>query len=216
MFCPFSVTAICVPCQVVIIPLEANRNIPNINFRSHVTLAVNFWLFVHFVYLSVKYSYSYYDAITLFYRLCCTLWMVLYCYPDGTYKIYRCFKQRLPKWVRAFLRPIRMTRVWTNVRSVIERRRREGITIDVHTNLSNILRSLWNIINCLLVKLYTNIGIWLPCVMSCILVACLLKHYTGWEFISLLLVVTLISGHFALIFYVLFRQCFPILIGFLW
>ena len=133
---------------MVIIPLECNKNIPNINFRSHVTLAVNSWLFVHFGYLFIKYSYcSHYDAITLFYRLCCTLWMVLYCYPDGTYSVYCCFKQWLPKWVRSFLRPIRMTRVWTNVKIVMERRRRDGITIDVHTNLLNILRTLWNMIN---------------------------------------------------------------------
>ena len=206
--CSFSVSAICIPCQVIIIPLECNRNIPNINFKSPVTLAVNSWLFVHFGYLFIKYSYCSYDAITLFYRLCCTLWMVLYCYPDGTYTVYLCFKQWLPKWVRSFLRPIRMTRVWTNVRIVMERRRRDGITIDVHTNLLNILRTLWNVINHLLTKLYANITLWLPFVISCISVACLLKYFTGWEFTSLLLMVTLISSHFVFILYLMFFHCF--------
>ena len=122
-----SITAISVPVQVIIIPLECNRNIPNINFKNrNITLAVNFWLFVHFVYLSI--NYSYYNNIALFYRLFCTVWMFLYCYPKWTQTTYHRFKQQLPNWIRPFLRSLRdnkfVIKVWRNLRAMIAQRRR--------------------------------------------------------------------------------------------
>lgn len=44
----------------------------NIPDKSHITLAVNFWLFVHFVHLDAKYSQC--NIIALFYRLLCAIW----------------------------------------------------------------------------------------------------------------------------------------------
>ena len=125
------ITVICIPVQVIIIPLDCNRNIPNINFRSRITLAVNLWLLVHFLYLNI--NYSHYNAIALCYRLCCTMWMIVYCYPKQIHSIYHQYKRKLPDWIRPFLRIIRdnfIPKVWRNFRTIIERRRREETTID--------------------------------------------------------------------------------------
>lgn len=172
------ITAICVPVQVIIIPLECNKNAPNINFRSrNITLSVNVWLFVHFICLSI--SYSYYDAVALFYRFCCTVWMFLYCYPGQTYDTYHWFKRQLPNWTRPFLRVVRdrlVPKVWRNLRTVIERRRRREQNIDDE-------RSQWNIINNfnLWMMLYGKATLLLSYVIVCVSVSCLLKYYTGWD-----------------------------------
>ena len=170
---------------MIIIPLECNRNIPNINFKSrNITLAVNLWLFVHFIYLSI--NYFYYSYIALLYRLFCTVWMFLYCYPAKTQNTYHRFKRRLPNWIRPLLRSIRdnklVIKVWRNLRAVIEQRRREGKMVDNQTNLLNILKSLRNAISDNVDSLWTllcrNV---LPCLISCISVSCLLIHI-GCEF----------------------------------
>ena len=163
-------TAICIPVQVIIIPLDCNRNIPNINFRSHITLAVNWWLLIHFLYLSI--SYSYYNVIALFYRLCCTAWMAVYCHPNETHNIYHWFKRQLPDWTRPFLRKIRdklIFKVWRNFRAIIERRRRKETMVD---NASSLWTALHNKPKVLWLSLY---------VISCISFSCLLKYYTGWD-----------------------------------
>ena len=167
----FTVTAICVPVQVIVVPLECNRNIPNINFRSHVTLVVNLWLLVHFLYLCI--SYSYYNAIALCYRLCCAGWMVVYCYPDQTHNTYHWFKRRLPNWIRPFLRVIRdklIPKVWRNLRTIIKRRRRRETMVDSTRSL--LWTALRNKPNFLLLSLH---------VINCITFSCLLKYYTGWD-----------------------------------
>ena len=178
-----TITAICIPVQVIIIPLKCNRNIPNINFNSrNVTLAVNWWLFVHFIYLSI--NYFYYSYIALLYRLFCTIWMFLYCYPVETWSTYHWFKRWLPSWIRPILRPVRdnmlVIKVWRNLRAVIEQRRREGNMVDIQTNLSNTLRSLRNVIsdnvNSLWGVLCRNTKFWLWYLINCVLVGCLLIH----------------------------------------
>ena len=196
--------------QVIIVPLECNKNIPNINFKSHVTLAVNLWLFLHFVYLNI--SYSHYSAIALFYRLCCTIWMFLYCYPGQTQSIYHWFKRQLPNWIRSILRPVRdrlVIKAWRNLRVVIKWRRSEGNMVDNQTSLLNMLNTLWCIITSLWTMLCRNASFWIPYVTSCILVSCLLKCYTGWEeFTSMLLIVIIVSIHFTVILYLTFYYCF--------
>ena len=178
-----SIAAICVPIQVIIIPLECNRNIPNINFNSrNVTLAVNLWLFVHFIYLSI--NYFYYSYIALLYRLFCTVWTFLYCYPGKTQSIYHWFKRRLPSWIRPILRAVRdntlVIKVWRNLRAVIEQRRREGNMVDIQINLSNTLRSLRNVISDNVTSLWgvlcRNTKFWLWYLINCVLVGCLLIH----------------------------------------
>ena len=170
----FPVIAICIPFQVIIVPLECNKNIPNINFRSHVTLVVNLWLLVHFLYLCI--SYSYYNVIALCYRLCCTVWMFLYCYPDRTYNTYHWFKQRLPDCTRPFLRIIRdklIPKIWRNFRTIIKRRRRKETTVDNTSSQWTVLwMSLRNKPKVVLLSLY---------VINCISLSCLLKYYTGWD-----------------------------------
>ena len=126
---------------MIVIPLECNRNIPYINFKSNlnVTMVVNAWLFIHFVYLNI--NYCHYKSITVFYRLFCNVWMLLYCYPVQTHRHYHWFKQRLPNWIRPFLRFVRdnklVIKVWRNFRAVIERRTREE-------NVTNDNRSCFN------------------------------------------------------------------------
>ena len=168
------VIVICIPVQVIIIPLECNRNIPNVNFRSHITLAVNLWLLVHFLYLNM--NYSHYNAIALFYRLCCAMWMFVYCYPNLIRSIYHWIKQRLPDCTRPFLRMIRdrlLSKVWRNFRAIIERRSRQETTVD---NTSSLWTVVW-------VALHSKPKIlWLSLhVITCISFSCLLKHYTGWD-----------------------------------
>ena len=128
--------------------------------------------------------------------------MVLYCYPDGTYSIYHCFKQWLPKWVRSFLQSKRMTRMWTNVTSMIQRRKRE-VTIDVQKKL----RSLLNMINHLLAKQNIDISIQFPLMIISISVACVLKYYTNWEFTSAL-TVSITVGYLAFILCIIIFICF--------
>ena len=107
----YYITAICIPVQAIIIPLlECNRNIHNINLRSHITLTINLWLLVHFVYLCI--NYSYYNAYALCYRFFCTGWMVVYCYPDQTYNTYNWFKRWLSDWIRPFCDWIRPFWPW--------------------------------------------------------------------------------------------------------
>ena len=179
-------TAIYIPIQVIIIPLQCNRNIPNINFRSHVTLVVNWWLMVHFLHLSIYYSY--YSVIALFYRLCCTawmfvycypnqtyhwfkwqspVWMFLYCYPDQTHNSYHYLKRQLPEWIKLCLRPVRdklTSKVWQSLRAMINCRRRKGIMVKNLTNLLNVISVLWNVLHYLWVILYTEVkscSLWL-------------------------------------------------------
>ena len=153
-------------------PLECNRNIPNNNFRSHVTLAVILRLFVHFVYCNM--NYSHYKGVALFYDLWCAVWMILYCYPVQTHNKYHWFKQQLPNWTRPSLRLIRdrfVFKVWRNLRVVIERRRRDEIW---PTTGKNLWMSLSNRAKLLLLLVH---------VISCFLVCCLLIRYycAGWE-----------------------------------
>ena len=192
---------------MIIVPLECNRNIPNINFRSrNITLAVNLWLFVHFVYLSI--NYSYYNTVSLLYRLFCTVWMFLYCHPQWIQTTYHWFKQQLPDQIRPFLRSVRdnqlVIKVWRNLRAVIEQRRREGNMVDDYTSFLNRLRSLWNVISDMLITLlnmnslwrvlYRNTKFWLPYVIICVLVSCLRK-YIGCEFTLVLLTAMVLPIH---------------------
>ena len=87
------ITAICFPVQMIIIPLECNSSI---KLRRDITLPVNLWLLIHFQYLNIKYSHC--NTVALCYRLCCTVWMIVYCYPDQTYNTYHWFKQWRPNW----------------------------------------------------------------------------------------------------------------------
>ena len=91
----------CISAQAIFVPLVCQRNIHNINLRSRISLTVNLWLLVHFVYLCI--NYSYYNACALCYRLCCIVWMIVDCYPDQTYSTYQWFEQQLPDWIRPFL-----------------------------------------------------------------------------------------------------------------
>lgn len=171
-------TAICIPVQVIVIPLECNRNIPNINFRSHVALAVILGLFVQFVHCNV--NYSHYKGITLFYNLWCAVWMILYCYPAQIRSQYHLFKQQLPNWTRPLLRLIRdrlVFKVWRNLRVVIKRRRRDE---NIANKRKNLWTSLCNQAKVLLLLVH---------VISCILVCCLFirYHYAGWEIPSIFL-----------------------------
>ena len=203
-------TAICIPVQVIIIPLDCNRNTPNINFRSHITLAVNLWLLVHFLYVSIYYSY--YNVIALFYRICCTMWMSLYCHSDQIHNSYHHLKRQLSKF--PCLHPLRdkhISKVRQYLRPMFNLRRKEGITINNQTNLLNAISILWNIIYYLcmilvhtrdgLLILYAEVKFWLPSTVSCMLGTCLLKCYTGWELTSVLLTVIMILFHCALISY---------------
>ena len=186
--------ALCIPVQVIIMPLECNRNIPNIKFTSHATLVVNLWLFIHFMYLTI--SYSHYSAVALFYRLCCTMWMIAYCYPEQTQDIYHILKSQLPEWIKKCLRQIRdkyISKVWRNLRAMIKLRRREEAIVDNQMNLMNPISILRKIIKHLWVML---VKFWLPCI-SCMLATCLLKYYTGWDLASVLI----ISFHCVLISY---------------
>lgn len=205
-----STTAICVPVQVIIIPLECNRNIPNVNFRSRsVTLVVNLWLFVHFMCLSI--SYSHYNAIALCYRLCCTLWMILYCYPVQTHNIYHWFKQQLPSCTRPFLRSVRdklVPKVWRNLRIVIERRRRRGSMVDNQTNLLNMLKRPWNTLNSLWMILYRNTSFCCFLATSCILTGCVLKYFISWDLSLVIPILLAISIYFMLILRLIIRRYF--------
>ena len=167
----FYIIVICIPVQVIIIPLDCNRNIPNINFRSRITLAVNLWLLIHFLYLNI--NYSHYNAIALCYRFCCTMWMIVYCYPDRIHSIYHRYKQKLPESFLHIIRDKLIPKVWRNFRTIIERRRREETTID---NVSSQWTVLWmalrNKPNVLLLSLH---------VIICTSLSCLLKYYTGWD-----------------------------------
>lgn len=197
--------------QVAIIPLECNKNIPNINFTNtnHVTLVVNLWLFIHFVYLTI--NYSHYNAVALFYRLCSKVWMILYCYPDQTHNSYHYLKRRLPEWIKLCLRPVRdklISKVWRNLRAMINWRRREGTMVDNQTNLLSAISILWNVLYYLWVILYTKVKFSLPTAVSYMLAICVLKFCTGWELTSVLLTVTMISFHCALISYLVFHCCF--------
>ena len=163
------------PVQVILIPLECNRDIPNINFKSrNIMWAVNLWLFVHFLYLCI--NYCYYNSIALLYRLFCTAWMLLYCYPDWTQHTYHQFKQCLPNWIRPILRFVRdrlVSKVWRNLRTVIKRRIREEDTVDNGRDLGSVL---WTAL-CSKGKLLLLMSY----VLTCTSVSCLLKYYTGWD-----------------------------------
>ena len=171
--------------------MECNKNVPNINLRSrNITFALNLWLFLHFVCLSI--NYSYYDAVALFYRFWCTIWMFLYCYPFLTYNTYHWFKQQLPNRTRPFLRVIRdrlVPKIWRNLRTVIERRRREEeVIIDDE-------RSHWNISNNLQMIPYERKTFLLFYVIVCVPVSCLLTYYTGWDLALLVPTMILILTH---------------------
>ena len=200
-----SITAICVPIQVVIIPLECNRDIPNINFKSRkIMFAVNLWLFVHFLYLSI--NYFHYNIIASIYRLFCTAWLTLYCYPRWTRDTYHRFKECLPNCIRPLLRVLRdrfAIKIWRNLRTTIEQRRREGNMVDDEIKL-NMMISLLKLSVDILQRFQHFIYLLFVHVISCISLSCILR-YIGYDFTTIL--VTLII-HNMVNFYLMFHQYF--------
>lgn len=91
-----------------------------------------------------------------------------------------------------------VNKVWRNLRVVIEQRRREGNMVDNQINLLHMLRSLRNVISDNVNSLWTGLcrsaKFWLSCLISCILVSCLLTHI-GCEFTSVVLPIHLIFMH---------------------